>query len=95
MSNSFEPIDLSDFSSLSLLYERFDVWASVNPVVKNENKTAYYLNSIGKQVYSLLTDLMYPFELSTCTSFNMHKVLVDHLKPQVNDLAEISKFIRR
>lgn len=42
--------------------------------------------------HSLIRDLIFPARPIDCLAKDMHQTLLNHLKPQVNELAEITKF---
>jgi len=87
-----EPINVKDFSGINEWYERFTLWTVTNEKVNDNNRIAYYLTMIGKDAYQLIKDLIYPNKPSDCKPNDLHKILTNHLKPQMNELAEITKF---
>jgi len=89
---TLESLDIHDLNALEDWLERFELHAITNKAIKDENVTAFYLTYIGKEAYSLLKDLAFPKKLTDSNPKELHKLLIDHLKPQNFELTERAKF---
>lgn len=81
--NRFEPIDISDISSIEDWLERFYAYVLTNDKINDKNKTAFYTTMIGKDAYNykLLKTLAYPETVAKLEVKKLRSLLESHLTP--------------
>ena len=72
--------------------ERFEIWCLTQETLWEERKVAFFLNSIGKDAYSLLKNLVYPDTPISLPLDKLRKALLQHVQPVTFEAAERSKF---
>lgn len=87
-----EKLDIRDLENLENWFERFNLYVLTNDKINEKNICAYYLTLIGKEAYHLLKDLCFPDAPKDKNPDALHKILLDHLKPQNFELLERAKF---
>lgn len=87
-----EALNINDVCHLDKWLKRFKLWCKTNSQVTGTNETAFYLTMIGKDAYTLVSDLSHPVDVETLTVDELHKIITDHLKPTQYEIVERSKF---
>ena len=92
MDPALEKLDVQDPAGIEAWHERFDLYVVTNDKIKDSNKTAWYLTSIGKEAYDLLKELSFPGKPKDKTVAELQQLLQKHLKPCHFEATERAKF---
>ena len=72
--------------------ERFEIWCLTKKDMKEEKKSAFFLNFVGKDAYALIKNLAFP-DTPIALSYEVIKgLLLQHVKPINFEAAERAKF---
>ena len=90
---AIEQINLrADPSAIEDWVERFELWCSINPKVKETNQSTYFLTAGGGELYTLMKNLAVPKSPATCKFEDLKLTLLKHVLPVNFQATERAKF---
>ena len=76
-------------------YKRLEQYFTANSVTEGDKKRAVFLTAVGKETYSLLSNLLAPVKPAAKSFEELVVVVKDHVAPQPLIIAERFQFHQR
>ncbi|VDP93915.1 unnamed protein product [Echinostoma caproni] len=73
-------------------FESFEIWWLTRSKPDEEKKSAFFLNAAGKNAYTLIENLAYPFPSVSVPYDDLKSLLLQHVKPTNLEASERANF---